>query len=1297
MALEQNGSGYGVDSASRTTSRPQASPLLGPTGSASTSQHILPTDSRARNAYRTIASQRTRPTSLVGGWPRTFSSPNTPLQDIPDGQRMPSGQESSSRSDLANWQNLHDLVNEGALDDTTLDPQKQPRRQSSRQSLSSVFGSSWSGVGRVTPVDIRPPPGQTELGPPMILSSSPPAMASAGPLSLAGESDVSNLLTNPRHSSTPLGNSHSPFATLSNPPTETLRVQSTKQKCELRDMQGGQVTDLSSARSYWPPSPAAIAIFKCSLAYLLASLFTFVPYLANVLSTSSETDAHGRVTRRPAYSAHMVATVVVYFNPARTMGSMVLSSRYCFILAMMAAVASLGAIGTIHVFDVYSPTEGDEWDWVSEMGDWLVCVVWIGGSMGLLAWSKVWVGNANYNTGCSMAAVTLFTVVIKEGGVPKLLEVLMIVLIGACITNLVNYTVFPSSATSRLQTSISKSLSSFSFLLDLLTSTFLLERAVIKESKTTLKSAVDAHASAFKTLKADLAEAKHERVLDSRIRGSKLHLYEAAIGSLTRLAQHLSGLRQSTGLQESLIRAAREGRISLDLYAEKGHLSESMVQRFVEEEPGLEPSRNQDVDVATSVKLFLSFRNIAGTQMDTLVVSNSPPRWVGQMVNASLQSHCDAALDAVQEITQKHPSEVDISGIRSSLSAALRDFTESSSTAIKRLYAGPKRERGVYHISDDGDHSESEEPLSANLDQEEEGPNETVFLIYFFLFTFEEFARELLFLLETVIEISESESPSAWNQIKTLILPAKAKKSSNKQFPHKQLSGSSHAYPPQADIILLSEMLVPIDPSNLQPSLFPSNPKHTPGTLLTPQVQSLTGWERTKQLFWRVGARMRQPDIRYAVKVGVASAMLAAPAYTEVGRPIFLEYRGEWALISFFSTMNPTLGQTNFVSIYRILGTILGAAVAVLFYSLFPENPVVLPILGFLFSIPCFWIITQRPMYAQAGRFILLAYVSLLLRSILIPDLTVGSLELNLSIRASIHPYNQRDRDLTTVEIGLRRSTSVIVGVVWAAVVSRYWWPFTARRELRMGLCDFFLDLSYLYSKLVVTYSRGVETATTETFRGDDDEQSPLLPTTTSSPHISLGVRHFMAMELHLQTQLSSLRGLLEQTKNEPRLKGPFAFDLYKEVLLSCERMVDRLHSMRCVTTRDEWDDRIQKDFVEPVNKERREMVGNVILYFYTISAGFKLRTPMPPFLPPAEQARQNLVASIRNLDVVKRRSVRGGGRHLLFFAYALAMQEVIAELDYLGGLLQDAFGVISQSTVLDFEVLFESPPGELA
>ena len=50
--------------------------------------------------------------------------------------------------------------------------------------------------------------------------------------------------------------------------------------------------------------------------------------------------------------------------------------------------------------------------------------------------------------------------------------------------------------------------------------------------------------------------------------------------------------------------------------------------------------------------------------------------------------------------------------------------------------------------------------------------------------------------------------------------------------------------------------------------------------------------------------------------------MLAAPAYTERGRPLFLEYRGEWALIAFFATCSKTVGQTNFLSFFRIIGTL---------------------------------------------------------------------------------------------------------------------------------------------------------------------------------------------------------------------------------------------------------------------------------------------------------------------------------------------------------------------------------------
>lgn len=49
------------------------------------------------------------------------------------------------------------------------------------------------------------------------------------------------------------------------------------------------------------------------------------------------------------------------------------------------------------------------------------------------------------------------------------------------------------------------------------------------------------------------------------------------------------------------------------------------------------------------------------------------------------------------------------------------------------------------------------------------------------------------------------------------------------------------------------------------------------------------------------------------------------------------------------------------------------------------------------------------------------------------------------------------------------------------------------------------------------------------------------------------------------------------------------------------------------------------------------------------------------------------------------------GSRQLLFFAYALAMKGVTQELESLGRTLQNAFGVIGQTSD-EFEALFMDP-----
>ena len=148
----------------------------------------------------------------------------------------------------------------------------------------------------------------------------------------------------------------------------------------------------------------------------------------------------------------------------------------------------------------------------------------------------------------------------------------------------------------------------------------------------------------------------------------------------------------------------------------------------------------------------------------------------------------------------------------------------------------------------------------------------------------------------------------------------------------------------------------------------------------------------------------------------------------------------------------------------------------------------------------------------------------------------------------------------------------------------------------------FCLNVGWLYTRLLTTYtapegSQGSTSASTAHLNenGNDnqpsspDEHTPLIPSMSSQ--LNESIETFMAMwarllypfydlnwkfanwprELHLQIKLLELQKLLAETQHEPRLKGPFPVTLYRSILTSFQAILDKLHSMRCVTTRQEW------------------------------------------------------------------------------------------------------------------------------
>jgi hypothetical protein len=55
--------------------------------------------------------------------------------------------------------------------------------------------------------------------------------------------------------------------------------------------------------------------------------------------------------------------------------------------------------------------------------------------------------------------------------------------------------------------------------------------------------------------------------------------------------------------------------------------------------------------------------------------------------------------------------------------------------------------------------------------------------------------------------------------------------------------------------------------------------------------------------------------------------------------------------------------------------------------------------------------------------------------------------------------YSLRGQEVFAVDVAVRRAVAVTAGVVWAALVSRFWWPAEARRELSKALDEFSLFL----------------------------------------------------------------------------------------------------------------------------------------------------------------------------------------------------------------------------------------------
>ena len=282
-------------------------------------------------------------------------------------------------------------------------------------------------------------------------------------------------------------------------------------------------------------SEQGVGILKCSLAYLLASLAVFTPIIGNLL---------GHQTGK-----HLVATITVYFHPARSQGSMYKALICAFVAFLFAAVLSLSSM----VVTIFFQRKHD----MIVLGHAVVLVVFVSGGFGFIGWIKQRLDDPLVNVACSLASVASILVITREGAVQrgalsfdKISQVLRMVLLGVGIATAVSLSILPLSARKKFRGNLSTLTDTVTLMLISITSSFVCGSDHELQKAEFINLSVR-HDKAVGQLKKILEETKLEHCVAGT--GQEYYLAKRLACFMQDVSHSLGGLRNAVTLHSKLL------------------------------------------------------------------------------------------------------------------------------------------------------------------------------------------------------------------------------------------------------------------------------------------------------------------------------------------------------------------------------------------------------------------------------------------------------------------------------------------------------------------------------------------------------------------------------------------------------------------------------------------------------------------------------------------------------------------------------------------------------------------------
>ncbi|KAF1810793.1 hypothetical protein P152DRAFT_483520 [Eremomyces bilateralis CBS 781.70] len=667
-------------------------------------------------------------------------------------------------------------------------------------------------------------------------------------------------------------------------------------------------------------SPLGQGILKCSLAYLLGSMATFVPPIAAILGKND--------------GKHIAATVTVYFHPARSVGSMIQATMLAFIAFLYAAMISFSSMAVSAFFGNRD---------MMVLGHVLVLIIFCGGGLGFVGWLKQRMGNPLVNVACSLTSLAIITVLTKEGAVQaamfsyeKVFQVLKMVLMGITASITINLLVTPSSARTELRKQLVLATDSLEDMLRTITRAFL-----SGEDEATMQSSFGAASSQFKKTFSKMTTTIQDSAYEHYLLGTAAEhqLMVTLMNCVEQLAQDLGGLRGATTTQFALLNQFTNN---------SGYKSPDIGS------PLLSPFRNETSSLLSSIGDLSVIdeepHEGSNGRVPELSVPAGPPEIFSYFI-AHLGPPMKALAFTMKEILRElpfrttPPYEIEIDhNFKDSLRDAMDLFAQARKEALDRIY------------DNKGLSIASSTEMAADLE-------EIAASCGYFSSSLQDFAEDLMLYLNAIEELQEHLEMVGGPQRSWSWLLIPGFWSMFRRRPKDEL-GDEEQQP-----LLTEEERNEQERRPTQTSEQVRKPKRT--------LRSRLEWHNIKSSFagavWKTLSFLAREDVKFAVKVGIGAILFAMWSFIPTTRPFYSHFRGEWGLLSYMLVCSMTIGASNTTGLHRFIGTCVGAVLATLAWIVADENPFVLAILGWLVSCGCFYLIIGRGK-GPMGRFILLTY-----------------------------------------------------------------------------------------------------------------------------------------------------------------------------------------------------------------------------------------------------------------------------------------------------------------------------------